>query len=428
MGKKELPEGNFTFEDVLTRNSEDAAAFLSDLIRFSSTRGNEGPVNRFIYDKMRDLVSKADLVRIPDSFKKHKEYKWFISNLSYEDTPNVRLTLGDGDIEAKSLILNAHSDVVPASQNQIGAFEPTIENGVVYGRGACDDKGQIAAVYLALRSLKALGLKPKGKVTVDIVIEEENGGNGTLFAIQDALKADAAIVMEPTELKIIPAVRGAVWFTLTCVGKPGHSGRARDVVSALKLAVKAMSALEKYHDDLLTSSRGKNPLFDQFENPMPVTFGVMNAGDWPATAPATAIVKGVFGFLPNVHMREVQDGMTDALRNQGDAWLREHFELKFDMLASDGNEIPVHHPLVKCLESASRRSGFDAEISAMTASCDAWFYNNQLGIPTVVMGAGSLKHAHSNEEQIKIADIEKMGMTLIHFIDEWCGLEEIAVS
>ncbi len=427
MGKKELLAGNVGLEDVLTRITEDAAAFLCDLIRFPSTRGKEGPVNRFIRDKMRELVNEANLVQIPEMFKQHKEYRWLISELSYHDTQNVRLTLGGHDANARSLALNAHSDVVPASKNQVGAFEPMIENGIVFGRGACDDKGQIAAIYLAFKTLKALALKPKGKVTVDIVIEEENGGNGTLFAIQEPPRADVAVVMEPTELKIIPAVRGAVWFTLTCIGKPGHSGRSADVVSALKLAVKAMSALEKYHEDLLARSRGKNPLFDQFENPMPVTFGQMNAGDWPATVPATATVKGVFGFLPNVHMKEVQDGMADALRNQGDEWLREHFELKFDMLASDGNEIPIDHPLVKCLEDASRKSGLEPEVSAMTASCDAWFYNNQLGIPTIVMGAGSLKHAHSNEEQIKIVDMQKMAMTLIHFIDRWCGLEDIAV-
>jgi acetylornithine deacetylase len=427
MDKEKMQSGKVEVDDILTMNTEDAAAFLCELIRFPSTRGNEGPVNRFIYDRMRDLVENAELVGIPESFKKHKEYRWLLGDLNYEGTQNVRLILGGSDAKARSLVLNAHCDVVPASKNQIGAFEPRIENGIVFGRGACDDKGQIAAIYLAFTTLRMLGLKPKGTVTVDIVVEEENGGNGTLFAIQDAAKADAAIVMEPTELKIIPAVRGAVWFTLNCTGKPGHSGRAGDVISALKLAVKAMSALEKYHDDLLTRSRGKNPLFDQFENPMPVTFGIMNAGDWPATAPATATVKGVFGFLPNLHMKEVQEGMVEALRNQGDAWLREHFDLKFDMLASDGNEISVDHPLVQSLKSASRRSGFDAEISAMTASCDAWFYNNQLGIPTVVMGAGSLKHAHSNEEQIRIADIRKMAMTLIHFIDAWSGLETVTV-
>ncbi len=422
MGREESLD-KATLEDIVIQGTEEVANFLCDLIRFPSTRGNEGPVNRFIYDRTKELVNYGELVEIPESFKRHKDYRWLIDNLSYESTQNIRLILGGRDPEARSLVLNAHSDVVPPSKNQIHAFEPNVENGIVFGRGACDDKGQIATIYLALKALKVLGLKPIGKVTIDIVIEEENGGNGTLFAIQNPAVADAAIVMEPTELKIIPAVRGAVWFTLTCTGKPGHSGRAGDVISALKLAMKAMEILENYHGDLLKKSRGKNHLFDPFENPMPVTFGIMNAGDWPATAPATATVKGVFGFLPNMRMKEVMDGMTAALMNQGDEWLRAHFELKFDMLASDGNEIPVDHPLVKCLENASRKSGLEPEVSAMTASCDAWFYNNQLGIPTVVMGAGSLKHAHSNNEQIKTTEVQEMAKTLVYFIDEWCGLE-----
>ena len=422
MSKEELLNKT-ALEGAIIAGTEEVTGFLCDLIRFPSTRGSEGPVNRFIYDRTKEFVSHAELVQVPESFKRHKDYRWFIDGLSYENTQNVRLKLGGRDPSARSLVLNAHSDVVPASRNQVGAFEPGVEKGTVYGRGACDDKGQIAAIYLALKTLKSLCLEPRGSVTIDIVIEEENGGNGTLFAIQDPPKANAAIVMEPTEMKIIPAVRGAVWFTLTCTGKPGHSGRAGDVISALKLAMKAMGILEGYHDELLEKSRGKNHLFDPFENPMPVTFGIMNAGDWPATAPATATVKGVFGFLPNMRMKEVQDGMTVALVNHGDEWLRNHFELRFDMLASDGNEISVDHPLVKCLENSSRKSGLEPEVSAMTASCDAWLYNNQLGIPTVVMGAGSLKHAHSNNEQVKISEVQDMAKTLVYFVDEWCGLE-----
>src|SRR5512143_3794943 len=98
-----------------------------------------------------------------------------------------------------------------------------------------------------------------------------------------------------------------------------------------------MSCLEKYHDELLAASRGSNPLFDRYENPMPVTFGMMRSGDWPATAPATASVKGVFGFLPNTTVENVQRGMIDAIRNSPNPYLRENFELRFTMLNNEGN-------------------------------------------------------------------------------------------
>jgi len=408
---------------LLDKLLPDAIDFLCEMIKYPSTRGNEGEVNRFIYEKMRELSDYAQLVPIPESFVTHPAYSWPLEGSSYSENYNVRLRINPGSTRKGSLIINAHTDVVPASKNQADAFVPRVVNGTVYGRGACDDKGQIAVIYLVLKALAKLHLRPLSAITVDIVIEEENGGNGTLFAIQDAPKADAAIVMEPSELKIMPAVRGAVWFEITLTGRPGHSGRAAESVSALKLAIQAMEIIEDYHDELLKRSRGINQLFDQYEDPMPVTFGVLNSGDWPATIPALASLKGVFGFLPNMHVAEVQEGIMEALKKRGDPWLREHFEVKFNMLNNDGSEISADHPLVESLIDSASWAGIEPSISALTAACDAWRYNNTLGIPTVVMGAGSLKHAHSNIEQISIDDIRQMAKVLIKFISNWSGLE-----
>ena len=409
---------------VLASLSGEATDFLCDLIRIPSTRGNEGPVNRLAHERMKDLCTAAELMQIPESFKDDPLYSWPLPGLSYENTQNLRLTLaGVAPGHGRSLILNAHTDVVPPSKDQTGAFAPAVRDGVMYGRGACDDKGQVAVLYLVLAALRKLGLSPRGTVTIDLVIEEENGGNGTLFMVRNPVRADGAIVMEPSERRIYAAVRGAVWFELVCRGKPGHSGRAGDVVSALKEAVKGMAVLESYHDRLLAASRGHNALFDVYENPMPVTFGEMHAGDWPATAPATASVKGVFGFLPNTHVRAVQQGMTDAIRNSDHQYLRENFELHFDMLNNDGNELPPDHPLVREILAAAQACGVRMEVSAMTAACDAWRYSTMLQIPTVVMGAGSLKYAHSNEEQIGVTEIVETAKILVRFLDRWCGLE-----
>lgn len=399
----------------------ETTGFLCDLIRIPSVRGNEGPVSRLVAERMKGLCTDAELMQIPESFKDDPLYSWPLPGLTYENTQNLRLTLaGTSPETSRSLILNAHSDVVPPSKNQENAFEPTVREGVVYGRGACDDKGQIAVIYLLLATLQKMRLRPRGTITVDIVAEEENGGNGTLFMTRRPVHADGAIVLEASERKVFAAVRGAVWFEVIVRGKPGHSGRAADVVSALKEAVKAMSVLEEYHDRLLAASRGFNPLFDAYPNPMPVTFGMLHAGDWPATAPAAASIKGVFGFLPNTNIKAVQQGMIDAIRNSPHEYLREHFEIHFNMLNNEGNELPVDHPLVRELVDAARETGAPMQISAMTAACDAWRYA-LLNIPTVVMGAGSLKYAHSNEEQIAVAEIKETARIFLRFLERWCG-------
>lgn len=413
------------FDSAVNKHFDNAVDFLCSLIKFESTRGKEGPVNRFIYNKMKPLCDQAELIPIPESFLTHPDYSWHLEGLKYSNTQNVRLTFNPNIQTGKSLIINAHSDVVPPSKNQVDAFNPKIENDKVFGRGACDDKGQIAVLYLILRCLNELKLKPSSKISIDIVIEEENGGNGTLFAIQNQMKADAVIVLEPTELKILPSVRGAVWFEIKCFGRPAHSGSTTPGISAVKMAIQAMQILEDYHDELLKKSRGINKLFDEYENPMPLTFGMMNAGDWPATVPAVASVKGVFGFLPNASIQEVQNGMKNAIKKHGDDWLKNNFEITFDMLNNEGNQIPENHPLVESLKNAEQKAGITPVVSAMTAACDAWQYVHRLKVPTVVVGAGSITHAHSNIEHIKIEDIRKLAETLIYFIDDWCGFTSI---
>jgi acetylornithine deacetylase len=319
----------------------------------------------------------------------------------------------------QSLLFNTHLDVVPASQGQVRPFDPRVEADRIYGRGACDAKGQVATIYAALLAAKRLGVRLRGDVLAHLVVEEEVGGNGTLAMTRRGEKADACIVMEPTDLRILSSVRGAVWFRVVCTGRPGHSGRAGDTVSALKMAIRVIEILEQYHARLLAASRGI-ALFDQFPNPMPITFGKLSAGDWPATAPARAVLEGVLGLLPNKTRYQVMDEMRQALLEGGDDWLREHFQLEF-MYRHDAHVLDAGHPLVRRLEACCRESGAHGEVSAMTASCDSWFYNNQLRIPTVVFGPGSLGFAHTNNEQIGWDEISEGAAILVRFLQAWCG-------
>jgi acetylornithine deacetylase len=319
----------------------------------------------------------------------------------------------------RSLLFNTHLDVVPASEGQDRPFDPLVEAGIVHGRGACDAKGQAAAIFTVLAALRRLGLRLDGDLLAHLVVEEEVGGNGTLAMTRRGERADACIVMEPTEMRILSSVRGAVWFRVVCTGKPGHSGRAGGTVSALKMAIQVIANLERYHARLLAESRGI-PLFDQFPNPMPITFGKLEAGNWPAAAPARAVLEGVLGLLPNKTRYQVMDEMKQAIVEDADDWLRENVALEF-MYRHDSHVLDPAHPLPTGLAASCREAGIPGEISAMTASCDSWFYNNQLKIPSVVFGPGTLSVAHSREERISLDDISKAAVILMRFVQNWCG-------
>jgi acetylornithine deacetylase len=343
--------------------------FLTGLIRIPSTRGNEGPASRFVQAAIAGLVDSSRLVPIDDAILQDPDYAFPIPGLSYAHTPNVECVLRGGG--GKSILFNTHLDVVPASEGQDLAFVPQVEGGTIKGRGACDAKGQVATLYALAWLYKERGTRPPGDLLFHFVIEEENGGNGTLAMVRRGVEAAAAVVLEPSEMYVIPAVRGA-------------------------------------------ASRGL-PLFDVYPDPMPLTFGQCMAGNWPASVPAEAVLKGLIGFLPNRDRHQVQAGLREALLTRGDDWLRQNFELSFPMLNNDGNSLPEDHPLVTGLLDAVRHNGETPRVRAMTAACDAWRYNNQAGIPTVVFGPGSLSVAHSKEEHIQLDDVLKAAEILYDF-------------
>lgn len=400
--------------DVIRELRPETEAFLCELMRFPSTPGNEGEAMEYVANGFATL---GDVERIPlsNALREDADYSDAIPGLQYEDRFNVRVRVGGAG--GQSLLFNTHIDVVPPAAGQERPFDPLVSDGVVFGRGACDAKGQVATIFTALSAMRRLGRKPSGEVIVHLVVEEEVGGNGTLAMIRRGERADGCIVMEPTDLGILPWVRGAVWFRVVLTGKPGHSGRAGDTVSALKMATQTIDILEKYHAKLLAGSRGFS-LFDRFPNPMPITFGKLQAGNWPATAPADATLEGVLGLLPNRTRHQVMAEMRQAILEGGDAWLRDHFRLEF-MYRHDAHVLAIDHPLVTGLEACCREGGLAGEVTAMTASCDSWMYHNQLQIPSLVFGPGSLGFAHSNQEQIRLEDIAGAAAVLVRFMERW---------
>ncbi len=395
----------------------DAGQLLCELIRLPSMPGEEAEA----VDCAAEWFARvAEVERIPlsDELLNDVDYSDPVPGLHYDGRSNLRVRKA-GTGTGKTLLLNTHLDVVPASEGQERPFDPELMDGVVRGRGACDAKGQVATIYTLLAALKKLDAKLAGDVLVHLVVEEEVGGNGTLAMARRGEEADGCVVMEPTELRILSSVRGAVWFRVTCTGKPGHSGRAGDTVSALKMAIGIIGILERYHARLLSASRGI-ALFDRFANPMPITFGKLQAGNWPASAPAKAVIEGVLGLLPNKTRFEVMDEMRQAIMAEADEWTREHFELEF-MYRHDSHVLDPEHALPSTLAACCRETGLSGEINAMTASCDSWLYNNTLRVPSVVFGPGSLSVAHSCEEHIRMDDIEQAAVSLIAFAANWCG-------
>lgn len=406
---------------AIEENLNETIEFLKELIKFKSISGEgEEEIQNFIFKKFSQF-GEVKLIPISEEIKKDPEYTFADKELDYSKRKNLVLKI-KGEGEGKSLILNSHSDVVPPADWK-EAFSPVIKDGYVYGRGACDAKGQIATIYLVLLTLKKYSVKLKGDIIVEIVIEEEVGGNGSLSLIRDGYKADGVIVFEPTEMKIHPANRGAVWFKIEVEGKQVHMGKKIEGVNAIEKICFVVRNLMLYEEKLIEESRNI-PLFEKFDPPpVQVNFGTIKGEGWPSMVCGKVELEGGVGFLPNKNLSRIKEEIEDVIRNCGDEWIKHHYKLSFDKLHNDAYSIPQNHPLVEVLKEATEESGRKSIVEGFVASCDARLFNKVGKMPVVVFGPGSLDDAHSRSEKIKIEDIAKAGEIVSKAVIKWCERE-----
>ncbi len=400
---------------------DETTAFLDRLVRFESLPGYEGPAIDWVYEHLmvKDYADICEKVPIPEDIVNDPEYQFTLDDRPYEGRPNIRAVI-KGDGTGKSVIFNAHVDVVPPSTGHERPFDPYVKDGALYGRGASDDKGQVAVMWTMLMAMKKLGIRPKGDVIFHIVVEEETGGNGSLAFARAGDKADCCINLDAGE-GIYTSSRGAVWFTGTVHGRAGHSSEVHTTVSALKMAIEAMNIIEEYHDELLAETINDDPLFSGMENPMPVTFGQLEAGDWPAMAPQKAVFKGVFGML-TTPKEEVMQQMVERVKTRGPEWLKDNFEMTFEY-HHDISRIDPDLPFVMLLRKCYGDMGIDMPVKALPASNDACFYTNISGIPTAATGMMEIGTAHTNYEHVILNKLITEAAVMVQFIREWCGLK-----
>lgn len=402
---------------AIEKRAEEAHDFLEDMIRYESVSGNEKDVINFCNDKFSWIGCECELAPISDDIKKDPEYSHPETPVTYEGRSNL-LAYRCGSGGGRSILLQSHVDVVPAG-DWSDAFTPVEKDGYIYGRGATDAKGHVATIWLAMSALKDLGIELKGDVRAQIVVEEEFGGNGALSLIREDHKADAAIVMESSELNIHPANRGAIWFKIEIEGVPCHMGRKHKGISAIDLSYKVIQALYEYEKRIIEDS-ANYPGFECYDKPVQVNVGMLHSGEWPSMVAAKATIEGGVGFLPNRSMDQVKREMKEVIDGIDDPWLHEHYSLTWPKLHNDSYETDCSHPAVTVLDKACKEAGLNSKVFGWNVSCDARLYSRLANMPTIVFGAGSIADAHAKDEKIKFEDIKKAADALVRFIIEWC--------
>lgn len=318
----------------------------------------------------------------------------------YTDRWNLYATFrGKG---GPSLLFNGHMDTMPAVRElwKQDPHEPWIEHGQLHGLGVCDMKSGLMASVMAVQLIKDAGLELPGDVLITSVIDEEGGGNGSVAAVMDGIRADAAVVCEPTDYELIAAHMGFVFFEVEVEGLAVHSGTKWDGVSAIDKAVKLMQAIDELeHRWLLTHKHALLPAPSS-------NVGVIEGGTAGSTVPDRCVFRTCVHYLPKVMTREgVVREYTDAIltRCQGDAWLKDHAPAISIYQAGGPFEMEVDHPFTQAFEAAYRDVLDKAvPIVGSPSGCDSRLWRNIAGMPTLQYGPGTLAQCHAVDEYIDI--------------------------
>ena len=374
---------------------------------------------------MQSLGLDVDTWQIDfNELKKHPAY-----TAEIERTAGLGVVGSYGGDEGPGLILNGHTDVVPAGELDRWHTLPwraTLNEaeGRVYGRGALDMKGGLCCALFALKAIVDAGVKLKGKVLVQAVIGEEDGGAGTLAAVLHGPTADAAIIMEPTELMIAPAQAGAYNFRVTIPGKAAHGAMRFEGVDPLEkfmLVYRAILALEKGRNQDV-----KHPLFANYPVPYPICVGKIQGGVWASTVAELLTFEGRYGVKigedPAVAMRQFEDYLATAV--QDDPWLRENPPVvEWWGAQFDPAEIPADHTIVRETAVAFQEIAHQpAQLQGMTYGADMRLLVNVGNIPTIMFGPGDVRKAHQPDEFVPLADLKNCAKTLALTILRFCQI------
>lgn len=409
-------------DDVAATDDERMRKFVAELLRFETTDGAEAPAQAWFKRELESLgFSTYEWVADPATLASHPEFPEIaeLESMRVSDRPNVAGALEFGDADAgPTLILNGHIDVVPAHDELWSSdpFEPRWEGDTLTARGAVDMKSQLTACVFAAKSLLESEADLDGRVVVESVIGEEEGGIGAAAAALEnpyPFDRDAAIIAEPSDMRVVTATEGCLMKRLTITGRPAHAARKWRGESVLPHFERIHHAFES-----LEAERGRritHPLYEEFDNPWPIVIGKINAGNWASNVPGTLTAEMRLGVAPGESLDDVEREFHDRLDTviQESQWLSGHpprFE-RFSVQFSSA-EIDADEPIVRALQSAMEQSGLvNTAPHGETYGADARHYIGA-GIPAVVFGPGRIEEAHFPDESIDWSDVLLAGEIL----------------
>ena len=314
--------------------------------------------------------------------------------------PNLIARLKPRGTAKQCILLAPHLDTIPAEDAQ---FEPATKSGRLHGRGACDTKGSVAAMYSAMCELAHGDRRPaETEIVFAGLADEEHGQAGSRALMASGFKADLAIVGEPTKLSVVTAHKGNLWIRLATTGKAAHGATpqlGRNAVHEMAPVIEAMET--DYRAQL--EKRPKHPLLG-----LPTSsLGSICGGSQPNIVPDTCQIEIDRRTLPGETETAVTREISNLLRAK---------KLKADLTLLKGAScLPLETDPAQPLVRQFMLSAGQKKPAGVHYFCDAAVLSAG-GIPSVVFGPGDIAQAHTADEWIELEQLERARRMLVEFL------------
>jgi acetylornithine deacetylase len=381
----------------MTVLADPAIALLRDLVAIDSVNPSLSPRARGEADVARRIAGELESIGL------HVE----IADAA-PGRPNVVGVL-DGRAPGRSLMFCGHTDTVGVSGMR-QPFTPEIRDGRLYGRGAQDMKGGVAAMIGAVRRIVESGGLAQGRVIVAAVVDEEHASVGA-EALVTKWRSDSAVVTEPTGLEVAVAHKGFQWIALETHGRAAHGSRPRDGRDAILRMGRVLARLESL--DRRLQQGPSHPLLGTASMHASLIEGGHELSSYPARA-ALQYERRTLPGEPSDIARVEADALLAELRRE-DPEFEAEARLVF---GRDAYEIDPDSQLPALLTDAARAAGCAASIAGMTFWTDAAILG-AAGIPSVLFGPGGAG-LHSIEEYVILEDVLRCRDALANLARSWC--------
>jgi acetylornithine deacetylase/succinyl-diaminopimelate desuccinylase-like protein len=299
----------------------------------------------------------------------------------------------------RTILLAPHLDTVGARDSQ---FIPCRKNGRLYGRGACDTKGSVAAMLTALCELAGTNSRPaETEIVFAGLVDEENAQAGSRALAASGLKADLAIVGEPTRLQVVTAHKGSIWLELETRGKAAHGAAPQLGRNAVHEMARIVDLLETDYAARLRKRR--HPLLGAAT----VNVGTIRGGTQPNIVPDRCSITIDRRTLPGETESGVRREITALLRVKKLPAKISSTKLAPCLPLETNPKLPlVRHFLQSAGQTRPVGVDFFCDAAVLAAG----------GIPSVVFGPGDIAQAHTADEWISLASLERGKNLLLNYL------------